>query len=79
MIAEWVISGWWGVMYSQEGNKNFLATCECTKHPKITTVAVQGLDTTCADYSECHINKGDLLDLLQGLKTNNPRIWGKQF
>ncbi len=51
------------------GDKYFLATRECTKHPKITTVAVQGLDNTCADHSGCRVNKRDLQDLLQGPQT----------
>ncbi len=53
-----------GATNTQEWNNHFLATCECTKLPKITTVAVQGLDNTCAVYSKCQVSKGNLLDLL---------------
>lgn len=46
---------------SSEGKRHFLATCERTKHTKITTVAAQGLDNTCANCPECQINKQDLI------------------
>lgn len=46
---------------NSEGKRHFLATCERTKHTKITTVAVQGLDNTCANCPECQINKQDLI------------------
>lgn len=52
--------------------KYFLATCESTKHPEITSVALQGLYNTCADHSEYQVNRGNLLGLLQGLQALSP-------
>lgn len=55
---------------TQEGNKSILATYGCTKHPKITAVAVWGRGNTCADSDQSLINTGGiLLDQLQQLRT----------
>lgn len=61
-------SCWWKMRRAtptREGNKSVLATCGCTKHPKITSVVVRGRGT-CADSDQLG---GILPDWLQELRS----------